>query len=331
MKYFKFLALCLIAALAVSIHTAAGQVTNATVQTGSVRVAPSRAAPVARPVANTAIARHVAPRPSGFTPRTFNTNAPRTGGQSPNLLPNYPVVARSLNPAVATINAQRIRRNTEREAIRVNPATRQTELRTVAAMRERRDFRNENATLATLNSQRHVRTRDPAAQPQSETRETPKDRERTNWRNKNGHSNFLDAFHRHRHEWHDRDWWHNHCDTIVFVTNAYYFLDGSYWYPALGYDPLNSYYDYDGPIYTYGNLLPDEVIANVQVALQDAGYYFGQITGSLSFDTRAALANFQRDYGLEITGAIDEATVGTLGLYQTDSQVSGPQETDSEF
>jgi hypothetical protein len=236
-----------------------------------------------------------------------------------------------LNPAVATINAQRIRRNTEREAIRVNPATRQTELRTVAVMRERRDFRNENATLATLNSQRHVRTRDPAAQPQSETRETPKDRERTNWRNKNGHSNFLDAFHRHRHEWHDRDWWHNHCDTIVFVTNAYYFLDGSYWYPALGYDPLNSYYDYDGPIYTYGNLLPDEVIANVQVALQDAGYYFGQITGSLSFDTRAALANFQRDYGLEITGAIDEATVGTLGLYQTDWQVSGPQETDSEF
>jgi hypothetical protein len=26
-----------------------------------------------------------------------------------------------------------------------------------------------------------------------------------------------------------------------------------YWYPACGYDPPNSYYDYDGPIYTYGN------------------------------------------------------------------------------
>jgi len=331
MKQFKFSALCVIAALAVTIHTTAGQGINPTVQTGSVRVAPSRAAPVAKPVANAAIARHVTARPSGFTPRTFNTNAPRAVGQSPNLLPNYPVVARSLNPGVATINAQRIARTREQEGITLNPATRQTELRTLAAMRERRGFRNKNATLATLNSQRRVTTRDPAAQPQPETRETQKDPERTNWRNKNGHSNFLDAFHRHRHEWHDRDWWHNHCDTIVFVTNAYYFLDGSYWYPALGYDPLNSYYDYDGPIYTYGNLLPDEVIANVQVALQDAGYYFGQITGSLSFDTRAALANFQRDYGLEITGAIDEATVGTLGLYQTDSQVSGPQETDSEF
>jgi len=81
---------------------------------------------------------------------------------------------------------------------------------------------------------------------------------------------------------------------------------------------LQSYYDYDGPIYTYSNLLPDEVIANVQTSLQDAGYYYGPITGSLSVDTRAAIANFQRDYGLPITGAIDEPTVEALGLYQTD-------------
>jgi hypothetical protein len=332
MKHFKFLALCFIAGIPTSIHTAAGQGINPTVQTGSVRVTPSRAVAVARPVVNTAITPHVAARPSSFTPRTFNTNAPRIiGQQGTNLRPNYSPVVRPLNPRFAAVNAQGITRTREQEGITLNPATRQTELRTLGAMRQRRDFRNENATLATLNSQRRVTTRDPARQPQSETRETPKDPERTNWRNKNDHSNFLDAFHRHRHEWHDRNWWHNHCDTIIFVTTGYYFLDGSYWYPALGYDPLNSYYDYDGPIYTYGNLLPDEVIANVQVALQDAGYYFGQITGSLSFDTRAALANFQRDYGLEITGAIDEATVETLGLSQTDSQESGLQETDSQF
>jgi len=36
----------------------------------------------------------------------------------------------------------------------------------------------------------------------------------------------------------------------------------------------------------------------------------------LSVDTRAAIANFQRDYGLQITGAIDEDTVEALGLYQ---------------
>jgi peptidoglycan hydrolase-like protein with peptidoglycan-binding domain len=38
----------------------------------------------------------------------------------------------------------------------------------------------------------------------------------------------------------------------------------------------------------------------------------------LSVDTRAAIANFQRDYNLPITGAIDEPTVGALGLDQAD-------------
>jgi len=126
---------------------------------------------------------------------------------------------------------------------------------------------------------------------------------------------YSDALRRNWHEWHNRDWWKQHCNTIVFVAGGYYFLDSSYWYPAWGYDPANSYYDYNGPIYTYGNLLPDQVIANVQGALQDAGYYFGAITGSLSVETRAALVNYQRDQGLIVTGAIDEPTVESLGLY----------------
>jgi hypothetical protein len=159
---------------------------------------------------------------------------------------------------------------------------------------------------------------DPAARPHPETRELPADRARTKWHNRNDRPGYSDALRRHWHEWHDRNWWHDHCDTIVFVIGGYYFLDGSYWYPAWGYEPLQSYYDYDGPIYTYSNLLPDEVVANVQVALQDAGYYSGAITGSLNFEMRAALANFQRDYGLPITGAIDEATVETLGLGQSE-------------
>ena len=98
------------------------------------------------------------------------------------------------------------------------------------------------------------------------------------------------------------------------MSGGYFFLDGCYWYPAWGYDPLSSNYDYDGPIYTYGNLLPDETIANVQVALQQAGYYSEAITGSLDVQTRAALANYQRDQGLPVTGAIDQPTVQSLGL-----------------
>jgi hypothetical protein len=222
-----------------------------------------------------------------------------------------------LNPTVAAINAQRIRRIDGQEPITIDPAIRQNELRTLAAMRQRRDFGTENRTLAAINAQRPVMTHDPAARPRLETRGSPTDPARTK-RHDNDRPSYSDALRRHWHEWHDRNWWHGHCDTIVFVNTGYYFLDGSYWYPAWGYDPLQSYYDYDGPIYTYSNLLPDEVIANVQVALQDAGYYSGAITGSLNFEMRAALANFQRDYGLPITGAIDEPTVESLGLGQSE-------------
>ena len=125
---------------------------------------------------------------------------------------------------------------------------------------------------------------------------------------------YFDALKRCRHERHDRNWWNRHCRTIVFVNTGYYYLDTGYWYPAYGYNSTYDSYDYDGPIYTYGDLLPDQVIVNVQAALREAGYYVGPITGSLGPGTRAALSNFQRDYGLIITGAIDEPTVQSLGL-----------------
>ena len=203
-------------------------------------------------------------------------------------------------------------------ATTLDAPARETESRTLQKMREHRGLGTNNQTLANIDPQRHVTNRDPQAGPQREKPDKPKDRHGKNGRHKKDHISHDEAFRRHWHERHDRNWWHDHCEKIVFVTTGYYFLDGSYWYPAYGYDPLQTYYDYDGPIYTYSNLLPDEVIANVQTSLQDAGYYYGPITGSLSVDTRAAIANFQRDYGLPITGAIDEPTVGALGLDQAD-------------
>jgi len=196
--------------------------------------------------------------------------------------------------------------------------TRTNELRSLQTMRERRQLGMDNQTLATIDPQRHVKNRDPEAALRQDNPDAPKDGHGKKGHNKKDHVSFDDAFRRHWHESHDRSWWHDHCQTIVFVNTGYYFLDGSYWYPAYGYDPSQSYYDYDGPVYTYSNLLPDEVIGNVQTALQNAGYYYGPITGSLSVDTRAAIANFQRDYGLSITGAIDEPTVEALGLDQAD-------------
>jgi hypothetical protein len=125
---------------------------------------------------------------------------------------------------------------------------------------------------------------------------------------------YSDALRRYRHERHDRRWWKQHFNVIVLVGGGYYYWDAGYWFPAWGYDPVYQYYDYDGPIYTYGNLLPDQVIVNVQRALQEEGYYAGGVTGSLGPATRQAIANYQQDAGLIVTGAIDAATVESLGL-----------------
>jgi hypothetical protein len=149
------------------------------------------------------------------------------------------------------------------------------------------------------------------AKPAKPVNNVPNNRPRANNNNRNS---YADAVRRCPHERHDGNWWRRHCRTIVFVNTGYYYLDAGYWYPAYGYDQSYSYYDTDGPIYTYGNLLPDQVIANVQSALREIGYYVGPITGALGPATRAALANFQRDYGLVITGAVDEPTVQSLGL-----------------
>jgi hypothetical protein len=122
------------------------------------------------------------------------------------------------------------------------------------------------------------------------------------------------VFRNYHSEWHDEGWWHNHYgNSIVFMFGAPYFLNAGYWFPAWGYTP-NAYYAYDGPIYAYNNLPPDQVIANVQSALQEQGYYQGEIDGLLGPQTRAAIADYQRNNGLEETAAIDQPTLQSLGM-----------------
>ena len=121
------------------------------------------------------------------------------------------------------------------------------------------------------------------------------------------------AFRNYKSEWHDRNWWHNHHNRIVFVFGAPYFWNAGYWYPAWGYNP-NAYYAWDGPIYAYNNLPPDQVIANVQSALQQQGYYQGDVDGLVGPLTRAAIAGYQRDHGLYMTSAIDQPTLQSLGM-----------------
>ena len=329
MKRFKSLALCLTAVSAVCVHTVAGQTNAPAVQTDA-RVLGKANAP-ARVVRPTAPALHgIARAPAGLGARTINS-APATNGQSSiNLRPGYSPFQRPLNPTLAAMSARQTARTYDEQPITRTPAGSDIAQNAVPPItnpqRIARAYnlqRTRNILTRRELAQGSPRTTNPqsdgkALQPISENltpHETLQSGGRHGWRARNDRLSYSDALRCHRHEWHNRDWWRRNCTTIVFVNSGYYFLDAGYWYPAWGYDSLSNYYDYDGPIYTYGNLLPDEVIANVQVALQDAGFYFGAITGSLNVETRAALANFQREYGLPITGAIDQPTIETLGLY----------------
>jgi hypothetical protein len=132
-----------------------------------------------------------------------------------------------------------------------------------------------------------------------------------NWRRFNGQQ--YAAFRNYHRQWHDRNWWSHNYSRITFVFGAPYYWNSGYWYPAWGYSPGVSYI-YDGPIYGYNNLTPDQVVVNVQSQLQRDGYYSGPVDGQLGPMTRQAIADFQADHGLAVTSAVDEPTLATLGL-----------------
>jgi hypothetical protein len=280
MKRFGFSVFCSMGALAAGILAAGGQ-TNASFTQTAAGAAMAGRAQVNNARPSRAISQKVGRNAVAISSRSSGWRPTQTVAQRRvNLRSHYSAVNRPLRPSLTAINARESARTYDVQSIQ--PVA---------------EVLAKNAPADELSP-----IRAPQRKPQHDSHgDKPQ-------------LSYSEACRRHR-QWRDRHWWDQNCTTIVFVNSGYYFLDAGYWYPALGYDPLNSYYDYDGPIYTYGNLLPDQVIANVQAALQDTGYYFGAVTGSLNVETRAALANFQRDYGLPITGAIDQPTVETLGLY----------------
>ncbi len=130
-----------------------------------------------------------------------------------------------------------------------------------------------------------------------------------NWQGSN-----YQVFRNYKSEWHEQGWWRNHYNNrVVFVYGGWYAWNAGYWIPAWGYAP-NAYYAYDGPIYGYNNLPPDQVIANVQSALQQQGYYQGEVDGLLGPQTRAAIADYQRATGLPETASVDQPTLQSLGM-----------------
>jgi hypothetical protein len=330
MKISSFPALWFVAVLAMGICISTAQ-TNGPVAQNVPRAAPGNGVRGSNVRPNNLNAPHVprgpanvGQRPSGMLPNQRQNQSPA------NFQPNYPRPPRQLNSRLA---AARVQQHSRTENVQPSgdlsprtgivqtplsmtddqPAVRADDPKPASEVLVKREI-SEDLEI----NDNFLGARNGDLQPivgDSTNRDSKPHKARKNHQTGRNRISYADALRRNWHEWHNRDWWKQNCNTIVFVTGGYYFLDASYWYPAYGYDPLNSYYDYDGPIYTYGNLLPDQVIANVQAALQDAGYYFGAVTGSLSVETRAALANFQRDQGLIVTGAIDEPTVELLGLY----------------
>ena len=138
--------------------------------------------------------------------------------------------------------------------------------------------------------------------------------------------------------WH-RDWdrHHAHFDhnrVFVFVNGFWWGLDPGYypWAYSPYYDygdyPYNSYYGNPYDYYNYSPYNDDDqpgysdsgqsavnaTVSAIQSELAKLGYYNGAIDGTLGDQTEAALARYQEDRDLSVTGTVDAATLQSLGI-----------------
>ena len=250
-----------------------------------------------------------APTTSAAAPRTTFRPSPPSGAtsrQPPTTIPRGPLRFRSGEPNLAIgPRLNQPGRGTRENQPRVSRPT---------SLLHQRGATNGN-TVATRDGRPHEGNwsrNDPANRGRFDRR--TQDRLR-NWQGKR--SDFAEACQRHndhhRHH-HNRDWWLLHCPAIVLVDLGFWGWWEGWWYPAWGYDANYSYYEYDGPIYGGEGLLPDEIIANVQAELQKLGYYPYEVDGIFGPLTQEALARFQSDHGIPVSGAIDPQTLVALGL-----------------
>jgi len=79
-------------------------------------------------------------------------------------------------------------------------------------------------------------------------------------------------------------------------------------YPAYGYAPVDYVVDYSAPYAASSTAI------EVQQALAELGYYDGPIDGVIGPGTRDAIASFQSDSGLPVSGLIDEELMASLGV-----------------
>jgi His-Xaa-Ser repeat protein HxsA len=152
----------------------------------------------------------------------------------------------------------------------------------------------------------------------------------------------------HASERHDANNWHRDWDrhSAHFHNNRVFVFIGGFWwglypwdyypYDAYGYpnDYYNSYpYDYYNgyPYSYYDSSYPSDyedqpsyagsqqsvanaTVSAVQSELAKLGYYNGPIDGVLGDETEAALARYQQDQDISVTGTVDAATLQSLGI-----------------
>jgi putative peptidoglycan binding protein len=259
--------------------------------------------------------RHVNPAPPRtVTPRVQTNVAPKRQFQ-PQSKP--PVTNRNYAPPKSYTPEIQAKLRNNSPKITPAPRTNNTTLKQNPAVTRNPNWRNRDRTDSNvITPQTNVTPNTTVRNRDWQNRNNNNTRNR-NWQNNNNRSStftFEQARRRHHRDRHDRSWWRSRSNRIVLFGGGYYFWDNNYWYPAYGYDPAYSTYAYDEPIYGYNDLAPGQVIANVQSALQEQGYYNDAVDGLIGPNTRAALSHFQRDHGLSITAAIDGPTLQALGL-----------------
>jgi len=140
---------------------------------------------------------------------------------------------------------------------------------------------------------------------------------------------------------HDGNWHHDWDRHRAHFDHGHVFIftDGFWWglypwdyypYDAYGSDPSDYYgyedYPYDSndyntqDPYSYYNGYAgpaqgsNGVVSSVQSQLAKRGYYRGAIDGVLGDQTEAAIARYQEDNDLSVTGVVTAATLQSLGL-----------------
>jgi peptidoglycan hydrolase-like protein with peptidoglycan-binding domain len=58
----------------------------------------------------------------------------------------------------------------------------------------------------------------------------------------------------------------------------------------------------------------DDALRDVQAELKKEGFYYGEVSGKDGTETGAAIRRYQIRFGLEVTGKLNEETLGALGM-----------------